>query len=833
MIQKKINIKTIKQIIFASKGREIEILQNVAHISNELLDGRGHSCPKCKGKDRFHLTSQESGVRCRQCFPEKNNIVNSVAHFCNVSTESAIQMIDKYICAGSNRQSIPPQKTTSATPTAKKSFDPKIFNCHWNIQESEVAGLLAKRQGITIESLHKADARISNYFGKPIVAIPTFSNTGQITGAVMFRADGESFDNKKKILTQKDSIAGIVGKDAIENLLQKKQAHTIYLTAGVSDYLTLSDKIHSEKLENEYYCFTTSAGEGEKLGKYRELIIESISPTSTVVVIADNDKAGDNGAKQRAETLSSFGLHVKILKLPLYLPKTADKEPIKDIRDFFNAGGRFSELIANTKNTPLFVGDKESENGEYPEYVPPVSNNPDDCFHQLINVIKPINWSKYATASGSIQEETYILLTLDILHSFANREKLNLLVYNEIPYIFNDTHWIKISTEQLRAFLTRVAINAGVPKNPARYYQFQNKIIEQFRRTFPQSPPNTTSLNLLNGTLDFVEGDVKFREHDPADFFQYVLNFSYDSAAECPRWQSHLDRVLPTVEKQEYLAELFALPFAKHIKIEKVALLYGSGANGKSVCLDVYSALLGNENITSISLEALTKPEARGDYMRAELDRKLVNIATDISPKISDSGMFKTLVSGESITARSIYGKPFNMQNYARLIFAMNELPHNAEKTDAYFRRLAIVEFSEKIQDGEKNINLAREIIRNELSGVLNWLVAGFRRLVLRGDLPVVSEIESVRERYRLDSDTVLQWLTESEMFPVDELTDNNTNYLLLQDAYDKYREYVANEGNRNVLTKRKFHTQIESLGFRVKYNGRYWRIYFTNKPNN
>jgi hypothetical protein len=48
---------------------------NAAGLPHELLDGRGHPCPKCGGTDRFSAfrdVETAGGVMCRRCFNEKN-----------------------------------------------------------------------------------------------------------------------------------------------------------------------------------------------------------------------------------------------------------------------------------------------------------------------------------------------------------------------------------------------------------------------------------------------------------------------------------------------------------------------------------------------------------------------------------------------------------------------------------------------------------------------------------------------------------------------------------------------------------------------------------------
>ena len=93
--------------------------------------------------------------------------------------------------------------------------------------------------------------------------------------------------------------------------------------------------------------------------------------------------------------------------------------------------------------------------------------------------------------------------------------------------------------------------------------------------------------------------------------------------------------------------------------------MYGTGANGKSVFFEVVNALIGMENISHFTLENLTN--TRGEY-RAQIATKLVNYASEINGKL-ESAIFKQIVSGEPIEARALYGQPYTIKQYAKLIF--------------------------------------------------------------------------------------------------------------------------------------------------------------------
>ncbi len=89
------NMLTVQQVEYLAAGREIEVLERVAGIPRELLDGRNHPCPLCGGKDRFRLINPNEGtVLCNQCFHEKNHgYISAVMHFQNCSFLEALRKI--------------------------------------------------------------------------------------------------------------------------------------------------------------------------------------------------------------------------------------------------------------------------------------------------------------------------------------------------------------------------------------------------------------------------------------------------------------------------------------------------------------------------------------------------------------------------------------------------------------------------------------------------------------------------------------------------------------------------------------------------------------------
>lgn len=259
----------------------------------------------------------------------------------------------------------------------------------------------------------------------------------------------------------------------------------------------------------------------------------------------------------------------------------------------------------------------------------------------------------------------------------------------------------------LENFLGQAAERLGVEKITARYHPFRTHLYKQFiTLAYLPSPniPDDVLINLQNGTYEINAAGQRLREFRASDFLIYQLPFSYDESAQYPKWQGFLDRVLPDISRQKVLAEFFAYIFTTNLKLEKTLMLFGTGANGKSVVFDVLTALLGRENISHYSLQSLTH-----EYHRAGLVNKLLNYASEISSKV-ESDLFKKLSSGEPVEARLPYGKPFIMYRYAKLAFNANELPRDVEHYEAYFRRFQIIPFDVFIPEEEAAWKNSKEL---------------------------------------------------------------------------------------------------------------------------
>ena len=92
-------------------------------------------------------------------------------------------------------------------------------------------------------------------------------------------------------------------------------------------------------------------------------------------------------------------------------------------------------------------------------------------------------------------------------------------------------------------------------------------------------------------------------------------------------------------------------------------------------------------------------------------------------------------------------------------MFNCNELPRDVEFTPAFFHRFLIMPFNEKIPDIEQDVELAQKIIKNELSGVFNWILDGLNRLLNQKKFTESETVRKMNKDFREQSDSVQMFL--------------------------------------------------------------------------
>jgi len=418
-------------------------------------------------------------------------------------------------------------------------------------------------------------------------------------------------------------------------------------------------------------------------------------------------------------------------------------------------------------------------------------------------------------ATQRVNQKQIIVAVVEEVLKRAKEKRWGLCTTKAFVFLFNGAFWKRLESEKLQFFLGKAAERLGVDHYTAEHFEFKKKLVEQFLTagylSSPKPPAELVLFNLQNGTFEFnaETSEKKLRGFCASDFLTHQLPFKFEPEATAPLFQKYLDRVLPEKEKQLVLAEYLSWVFIRHssgrLKLEKALVLHGSGANGKSVFYLITQALFGADNFTTYNLQQLT--DEKGMY-RALIADKLVNYASEIGAKLSTE-YFKQLVSGEKVQGRLLYSNAQEFDDYAKLIFNCNELPIVTSHNEAYFRRFLIIPFAVTIPVEERDNELHLKIIKSELAGVFNWVLAGLERLLAQKEFTYCESCTQAVEQYKRESDTVALFLEDQPLIASSEHTET------LKAVYEKYRAHAIDSGN-HPLNKNNVKRRLENLKFIV-----------------
>ena len=387
-------------------------------------------------------------------------------------------------------------------------------------------------------------------------------------------------------------------------------------------------------------------------------------------------------------------------------------------------------------------------------------------------------------------------------------------VMNGQIYYYNECYWEVLDKDFVRQYLSHIAERSGIKHFQASKVKFIDLLYKQLVSSsgLPvQEKTKEVKINLQNGTFVCRNGEFEVRPFSPDDLLTYQLPFSYDPDAKAGKFMEFLEYVVPEKEARMVIAEYIAYTFAKHLRWEKCLVLIGSGSNGKSVLIDIITALLGEKNVCHIPLSRLC--EANG-YYRAEIGNYLLNACSEMGSKNSDPEMVKQLFSNDPISARSPYGKPITVTNYCRFLFSTNFISNkDMEQTNGFFRRFAFVPFNVTIPEWKKNPNLAKEIINEELSGIFNWVLEGLRRILEPGrqGFTYSAHIDRANREIERNSNSVALFMAEQYLQP------SGTEHRDAKNLYNDYKMF-CDDNHYGAVSKQEFLRRLETqLNYCIK----------------
>ena len=219
-------------------------------------------------------------------------------------------------------------------------------------------------------------------------------------------------------------------------------------------------------------------------------------------------------------------------------------------------------------------------------------------------------------------------------------------------------------------------------------------------------------INCANKLIDWKDGKSYDHTHDYLSFAQIPINLV--QGAECPAIDEFLSQVIPE-DCIDLFWESLGYCFLPHNDHHYAVIYLGHGSNGKSTALHVIRSILGEQNVSGVSLDKLEE----NPYAVSKLVGKLANICEDIPDKfLKKTDTFKLIASGEPVLIEEKYKVSYSARINAKLLFSANKMPNTADKSYGFLRRWLPIPFPNTFDESNRNVNLKRELTtQSELEG--------------------------------------------------------------------------------------------------------------------
>ena len=235
---------------------------------------------------------------------------------------------------------------------------------------------------------------------------------------------------------------------------------------------------------------------------------------------------------------------------------------------------------------------------------------------------------------------------------------------------------------------------------------------------------NVWLLNTPAGVVDLHNGRIRPPRRE--DLMTKITTASPIWGTGCPNWLAFLDQVTGgDKELVSYLQRVFGYCLTGSTQEHALFFLYGTGANGKSVFINVLTSILG-DYATNAPMD--TFMESRGDRHPTDLAglrgaRMVSATETEQGRRWAESKV-KEITGGDAVSARFMRQDFFTFYPRFKLLIAGNHKPTIRNIDEAMRRRLHLVPFTITVPTEKRDKHLQAKLLM-ERDAILAWGLQG------------------------------------------------------------------------------------------------------------
>jgi P4 family phage/plasmid primase-like protien len=397
----------------------------------------------------------------------------------------------------------------------------------------------------------------------------------------------------------------------------------------------------------------------------------------------------------------------------------------------------------------------------------------------------------------------------------ANNEKLHFKtdIDTGILYFYNGKSWVPNAEPYLEYIVQKILRE----ENKQGHYTNILHVLRGFTYTETEF---SKKIACENGLLDVEKQTLTDFNEKEMPFHQIPVIFNPE--VKCPNWEAFISQVVnqdDLLTIQEWSGFLLLPDYRFH----KLLWVHGVGRNGKGVWQRTMETILGNNNVAGVGLEEF---DGTHRFALKQLYGKLFNTCSEpTTNKELQTPLLKKATGQDTIEAE-IKGKqarvPF--RNYAKITVLANKFPKVRDQTVAFRERRLFIKFPNEFLGKNQIQNIEDNWLKtnDERSGILNWMLAGLKRLLEQGSFTESRTQQETETQYLRQSDTINAFLTELCVFDKTKTISRSETF----EAYKNYCEVLGldSENDKKFTQRLKETPKINSCVVRNPKMERAWK---------
>lgn len=406
-------------------------------------------------------------------------------------------------------------------------------------------------------------------------------------------------------------------------------------------------------------------------------------------------------------------------------------------------------------------------------------------------------------------------------------------------YMFDGIFWKEYSevemTIKYKKFLDSFTENkwkSNYEKEIAHFMKLEVKRIEK--------------MNPYRYIMPFKDFDFDFRAggmmpKDSERYFTYVKDISESDLEEqkCPVFEKMINNISQgDLDFRRYLLQMCGILLSGENRKNLIFIIYGSGANSKSIFAKLLEHMIGREFVASRKLESFSDKYGIGGLE----NKKLITCGESETTKPINFSMIKAITGNDTVQSELKHQNIKSVELNLNFLFLTNKLQKIADRSQGAQRRLQLLNFEYQIPENERDPEIF-EKLKNEKAGIFKLILDSYCEMVSEeGEMNfemsqnvkeftikyINNYLVSFEKNSSEEKEKCIQFLNEyfEQGIGTDKIIKSKVHDLFCSEVEDiaseTFWKFIKDELDKmNVVTKRNGERFLVGIKIRDKYNNK------------